>query len=146
MLIDHMIKSVTIDSCLFGFGPIPKPDEEVCQKLTINRRGSVFFTGKNFDGKTLRRENAKIGKEKAEYILSLLHGYTTQGEYEWWICDSGSFVIWEKDECNRRIKSDGDTVGQVTYEDVNIGEYIMENIPIEGVNPFGNFPEVEKGY
>lgn len=67
------IKSMRLISEMIGFGPMPAPDREVEQRLTLNSRGKIWFSnylyGDGVKQKLHRKECSTISPTDADYIL-----------------------------------------------------------------------------
>ena len=67
------IKSMRLISELIGYGPMPVPDQEVEQRLTLNSRGQLWFSnylyGDGVKYKLHHKERRTISSTDAENIL-----------------------------------------------------------------------------
>lgn len=89
------IRIVSDSSC---HGPMPEPDEEIEQRLTINREGRVWFSAYNFgDGydrhQKARTKNFKIDKYATERIMSSVSRYFSEGYEELYVTDIGDWIM-----------------------------------------------------
>lgn len=70
------LNMMRIASSSLGYGPMPLPDQEIEQRLTLNRRGQVWFSNYLFgDGITRqvnRKERSTIPGKDATQILELI--------------------------------------------------------------------------
>lgn len=78
------------------YGPMPPPDDEVEQQLTINDKGRVWFSAYNFGhhGKFIKNRSKKfsVDKSAAERLLFAISEYFSKGNVIMKICDVG---VWE---------------------------------------------------
>ena len=78
------------------YGPMPAPDDEVEQHLTINDKGRVWFSAYNFGhhGKFIknRSKNFSVDKSAAERLLFAISENFSKGNVIMKICDVG---VWE---------------------------------------------------
>ncbi len=70
------IKKLQLISNSISYGPMPRPDKEVEQHLTINDRGQVWFSRYRFGDDMerhplIRKEYSRIPDEDAKEILKL---------------------------------------------------------------------------
>ncbi len=70
------IKSMRLISDTIGYGPMPAPDQEIEQRLTLNSRGKIWFSnylyGDGVKQKLYRKERSTISPADADYILKLI--------------------------------------------------------------------------
>ena len=100
------MKKVQIISNSICYGPAPRPNSEIEQRLTINDRGQVWFSRYRYGNGEERypligKEYMRIAKEDAEEILNLASEMTMlgddlfvtdTGEWEMIVTDSDSFT------------------------------------------------------
>lgn len=83
----NKVKRFTIESDAICYGPMPLPEDEVFQHLTINSQGRVWLSrycfGNGFGEYTLKSKDILfIGKEKAERILDAIAAYYSRENKE----------------------------------------------------------------
>ena len=70
------IKLMRLISSTLGYGPIPFPDQEIEQRLTLTARGQVWFSnylyGDGVTHRAHRRERMTISREDTVRILGLI--------------------------------------------------------------------------
>lgn len=92
------LEKVRILSNNIRYGPMPKPDEEVEQHLTINSEGRVRFSGYNFGTgggryESARRRNFKIEKAATNKLFDAIAAYFGNAHTEVFAADSGDWVM-----------------------------------------------------
>lgn len=74
LLLQGKAKKIKIVSNKLCFGPMPEPNEEIEQRLTLADDGFVWFRGYNYAGnkkpKCLRKKQFKLSQELTDYIFS----------------------------------------------------------------------------
>lgn len=94
-------KKISLYSNGICYGPCPEPDEERIQKVTVSASGKVYITMKNYEGKTLRREQISISPEEAIVWLNNVNIHLSVLIDSMMITDVGSWdaeIVNEKDE------------------------------------------------
>lgn len=136
------IQKVQIISSLICYGPCPKFDDEVEQRLTISRTGRVWVTGYNFGqgfGEYVlgRRKQLSIGKEAAQRILQYIYLYYESATHAPRITDIGRWELKLTTTDGRKFRRVGSLNGNVFAFDIDLTEYIRQSINIAGLAVFG---------
>ncbi|MEI3614299.1 hypothetical protein [Pseudogracilibacillus sp. SO30301A] len=92
------LKKMRIVSNNICYGPMPEPDEEVEQHITINDEGRVWFSGYNYGRtgekyKKARSKYFKIEKASAEKLLSTIAEYFSNEYIETFATDIGDWTM-----------------------------------------------------
>ena len=104
---EYKIKSIRIDSENICYGPMPKPDDEVFQHLTINSKGRVWLTrytfGNGFSDYLLKsKEYYRLSDEATKLLFDALEDYFFDDNSEIYeVTDVGSWsamIILENEE------------------------------------------------
>jgi len=131
------IQSIKIISNNISFGPMPKSDEVVEQRLTVSRNGRVWFSsymyGEGFDKHVLKEtKHATIGRIKADEMFELLEEMNES--YLPILCtDIGSWELIIKDCEKKTVALGGSLIGEVLAGDLDLTSYIRNVIPIDGL-------------
>lgn len=137
------LQKAQIISNLLCYGPCPEPEDAVEQRLTISANGQVWFTEYLFGGidsqkrSIGRQERITIGKAKAAEILSLLADYC---ESEPMLCrctDIGDWHLTATTPNGTKTKLSCSLCGGIAVGDVDLTDFIREQIPISNMAVFG---------
>lgn len=105
------IKSMRLISEMIGFGPMPAPDREVEQRLTLNSRGKIWFSNYLYgDGVKLklhRKECSTISPTDADYILKLIAMVFTSPQSSALVTDVGMWRLCLLSETGQNFKYEG---------------------------------------
>ncbi len=106
------------------YGPCPKPDDEIEQRLTINEKGGVWFSSYAYGegyGKymKIRSDNFRINKIATTEILNKVATYFSKEELGEYMTDCGS---WTMELTN--------TLGETYY----YGCSLSSNLQIDGID------------
>lgn len=145
------LRKITLVSNNICYGPMPSPEDEVEQRLTITSTGQVWFTGYAYaDGfgryAPCRKKRIRIGSEVANRTLSFIDRYF-QGDY---LCcfatDVGDWKIELTYADGTTRKETGSLCEDLLVDDVWLSDYIRQNIPIENLFVFDGaiYPDDEE--
>lgn len=90
-------QKVTIVSDLLCYGPAPNPGDEIGQKLTINRKGQVWFSARTFNNYSewkeipLHRVRLKMDIQKAVEIIDQLFSWSSNNQLSEFATDVGTW-------------------------------------------------------
>ena len=122
------VKKISIDSDSVCYGPMPKPEDEVFQHLTINAQGRVWLSrycfGNGFHEYYLKSKAILfIGAEKAKKILDAVEAYYRDEKItKMFVTDVGSWtavIVLDNDECvgdNGTLISDNGKLHQISEQ------------------------------
>ena len=130
-------KTVTIKSSKFCWGLSPKVGTEDDQMLTINNKGSVYFTAYGWGNHAItRKQRLNIGKDKARCILDSLYGFVDSNIR----CEATDVSYWSMEataEDGTKYDISGPVGDWVEYNGVNLSDLIRTYISIENLIAFG---------
>ena len=133
------IKSIRIISNALCYGPAPKRDDEVQQRLTITSAGEVscsrYLYGDGGDRELKGEEEVSIGKEAASEILEYI-GKFVETYQPAWMTDVGSWEMEVTYEDGEKTELTGALIGTQPVEDVDLSEMIREEVPIKNLFVF----------
>lgn len=137
-------KTVTIESSRFGWGLLPLEGEENFQRLTINDRGSVYFTAYGWGNHDVTRKNRlSIDRDIARHILELLYGFVTNPVIIVEATDVAYWTMKATDETGIVYDTSGPVTNWVEYNGENISNLIRASVPIDDLIVFGEEEEEE---
>jgi hypothetical protein len=95
------LKKMRVISNNICYGPMPEPNEEVEQHLTINNEGRVWFSGYNFGCggeryEKARSKNFKIDKDATDKLFDAIAAYFGNEYMEVFATDIGDWVTETK--------------------------------------------------
>ena len=135
------IKKVTLISNNICYGPEPKQQTEVEQKLTILKNGRVWFTGYNYNGgfknyKIGRKIQLSIGKKSAALIFEKINEFLRNGNADVFVTDMGYWEMTILDEDEQIYKFKGSLCGDIMGNNTNSTNFIRKSIPIDNLFVF----------
>ena len=117
------IRKIQLITNILCYGPAPEPNEEVEQRLTLNKNGGVWFSSYNFgegvcgyDLKTRSRKS--VDKEKVNLFFERIQKYFDHQKDQLFITDVGGWTL------------------NITYDDGDTIQYlgsIGQDIMIDGI-------------
>lgn len=140
-MIESKPLKVTIVSYLLGYGPVPKPGDEISQRITINNKGRVWFSAKTCDEffplkeVPLRKVHTRIDVDSANDILNRIGVYFQTSDVRCFATDVG---VWETTltlENGEVIRESGSM--HCCSELNEISDIIRSVLPNLGVQAFG---------
>lgn len=142
------LRKMHIVSNNVSYGPIPGPDDEVEQRLTINDKGRVWFSGYKY-GHTgekyekARSENFTIDKAAADRLLGAVASYFSSEDDEIYATDTG---CWELELTNTEgtvYKFNGSLCAEFDHKDINLSNLVRETTGMDDLYVFdGNENEM----
>ena len=107
-----MIEKMQLRSENVGYGPCPKPEDEVEQHLTITSKGRVWLSrycfGNGFgEFQLTEKRSFSIPEQSAKMILEALGEYFSKGEPNFHVTDTGSWELTLTDAFDKRFRVDG---------------------------------------
>ena len=143
------LKKVRIVSNNICYGPMPKPEDEVEQHLTINNEGCVWFSGYNFGNPGERYEKArskafKIEKASADKLLTALATYFGNEYIEIFATDIGDWVMELTNTEGTTYKFRGSLCADFDYEGTDLSDLVRDTVGMDELFVFdGNWkPDV----
>ena len=135
------LKKIRIVSNNICYGPMPDPDDEVEQHLTINDEGRVWFSGYNFghSGEGYEKARSKIFKiEKAatDRLLCAIAAYFGNEYDEIFATDIGN---WEMELTNTEgtvYKFRGSLCADFDYEGIDLSDLVRDTVGMDDLYVF----------
>ena len=143
------LQKAQIISDLLCYGPCPEPEEAIEQRITISATGRVWFTEYLFgeigcEKKPVGRKiQFSIGKEKAMAILSKLANYLEEEPMLSRCTDIGDGILIATDVSGDVQQMSCSLCGGVVVDEVDLTDFIREQISIEDLAVFGGGSEEE---
>ena len=108
------IKSMRLISDTIGYGPMPAPDQEIEQRLTLNSRGQIWFSnylyGDGVKQKLHRKERSTISPTDAAHILQLVSKEFASPQSSGFVTDVGMWRLSLLNEAGQSFKYEGSLV------------------------------------
>lgn len=123
------------------YGPMPNPDDEVEQHLTINDEGHVWFSGYNFGHsgeryEKARSKNFKIEKVATDRLLCAIAAYFGNEYDEIFATDIGN---WEMELTNTEgavYKFRGSLCADFNYEGIDLSDLVRDTVGMDDLYVF----------
>lgn len=143
------LKKVRIISNNICYGPMPEPDDEVEQHLTINNEGRVWFSGYNFGSarercKKVRKKNFKIEKISADNLLNAFADYFGNEYFETFSTDVGDWVMEMTNTEGTTYKFRGSLCADFDYNGIDLSDLVRDTLGMDDLYVFdgNNKPDV----
>lgn len=108
------IKLMRLVSSTLGYGPMPAPDQEIEQRLTLNSRGQIWFSnylyGDGVKQKLHRKERSTISPTDAAHILRLVSKEFASHKSSGFVTDVGMWRLSLLNEAGQCFKYEGSLV------------------------------------
>lgn len=108
------IKSMRLIAEMIGYGPMPAPDQEIEQRLTLNSRGQIWFSnylyGDGVKQKLHRKERSTISPTDAAHILQLVSKEFASPQSSGLVTDVGMWRLSLLNEAGQCFKYEGSLV------------------------------------
>ena len=131
------MKKIQIESDRLCFGPMPRPNTEMEQRLTINEKGQVWLTRYRFGNREdecefAAKEYFRITKEDAEEIFRLAEEVLTVRD-DMSITDVGEWMIIITDS-NNHTRSNAGPLVRIDSEPINqFCQKIRKTVNLKGL-------------
>lgn len=140
LLFHGILKKVRIVSNHICYGPMPEPDEEVEQHLTINNEGRVWFSGYNFGHggryERARSRNFKIEKVDTDRLFGAIASYFGNEYDEIFATDIGSWVMELTNIEGVTYKYRGSLCADFDYEGSDLSDLVRDTVGIDDLYVF----------
>ncbi len=135
------LKKMRIVSNNICYGPMPEPDEEVEQHLTINNEGRVWFSGYNFgcDGERYekaRSKNFKIDKSAADKLFEAIETYFGNEYTEIFATDIGDWVMELTNTDGVAYRFRGSLCADFDYEGTDLSDLVRDTVGMDDLYVF----------
>lgn len=135
------LKKVRIVSNNICYGPMPEPDVEVEQCLTINDEGRIWFSGYNF-GNTgeqyikARTKNFKIEKTSADKLLNALATCFSNEYDEIFATDIGNWIMELTNTEGNTYKFRGSLCANFDFEGIDLSDLVRDIVGMDDLYVF----------
>ncbi len=135
-----MIRKIQLVSDNICYGPMPEPEREVEQRLTVLSDGRVWLSryrfGEGWPHKLAAKETMRIGKEKATEILSVIENVFTEGFVPDLVTDVGSWDLKITFEDGQVVPFEGSLFRDERIEEYGISGMIRQALGDSSVFAF----------
>lgn len=145
------LKTIRIVSNNLCYGPMPEPDDEIEQHITINSAGRVWFSAYNYGhviGKYERgrSQNFKIDKATTDSLMEAFSAYFGKEYEEIFATDIGSWVMELTNTEGKTYKFRGSLCADFDYKGTDLSDMVRDALPVDDLYVFdGNSkPDVIK--
>ena len=118
------IKSMRLIAEMIGYGPMPAPDQEIEQRLTLNSRGQIWFSnylyGDGVKQKLHRKERSTISPTDAAHILQLVSKEFASPQSSGLVTDVGMWRLSLLNETGQCFKYEGSLTSQSENDPLGI--------------------------
>ena len=135
------LKKVRIVSNNICYGPMPEPNDEVEQHLTINNEGRVWFSGYNFGNseeryKKARARNFKIEKKSTDKVLNALATYFGNEHVAIFATDIGNWVMELTNTEGNIYKFRGSLCADFDYKGIDLSDLVRDTVGMDDLYVF----------
>ena len=135
------LKKMRIVSNNICYGPMPEPDEEVEQHLTINSEGRVWFSGYNYGYggeryEKARSKNFKIDKSAADNLFGAIAAYFSNEYTEIFATDIGDWVMELTNTEGITYKFRGSLCAEFDYEGTDLSDLVRDTVGMDDLYVF----------
>lgn len=137
------LQKIQIRSNNISYGPPPLPEDEVEQRLTINAKGQVWFSGycygNGFGSENYvlsRKMRVRISQENAKELLRLISLFLNSNLEDMLVTDIGTWDMSVTDYDKNKYTLIGSLCGGVIADGVDLSKAIRSVIPIKGLFAF----------
>lgn len=143
------LKKIRIVSNNICYGPMPDPDDEVEQHLTINDEGRIWFSGYNFGHggekyEKARNRNFKIEKSDIDKLFGTIATYFGNGYDEIFATDIGDWVMELTNTDGKIYKIRGSLCADFDYDGIDLSDLVRETVGMDDLFVFdgNNKPDI----
>jgi len=135
------LKKMRIVSNNICYGPMPEPDEEVEQHLTINDEGRIWFSGYNFGHggeryEKARSRNFKIEKADTDKLFDAIVAYFSNGYDEIFAADIGDWVMELTNTDGKTYKFRGSLCADFEVDGIDLSDLIRDTLGLPNLYVF----------
>lgn len=135
------LKKMRIVSNNICYGPMPEPDEEVEQHLTINDEGRVWFSGYKFGNageryEKARTKNFRIEKASVDKLLNAIATYFGNEYIEVFATDIGNWVMELTNTEGTTYKFRGSLCADFDYEGTDLSDLVRDIVGMDDLYVF----------
>lgn len=123
------------------YGPMPEPDEEVEQHLTINNEGRVWFSGYNFGRggeryEKARSKNFKLDKLAVDKLFGAMAAYFGSEYTEIFAADIGDWVMELTNTEGVTYKFRGSLCADFDYDGEGLSDLVRDTVGMDDLYVF----------
>lgn len=135
------LKKMRVISNNICYGPMPEPNEEVEQHLTINSEGRVWFSGYNFGCggeryEKARSKNFKIDKSVADKLFEAIETYFGNEYTEIFATDIGDWVMELTNTDGVAYRFRGSLCADFDYEGTDLSDLVRDTVGMDDLYVF----------
>ena len=145
------IKKISLISNNLCYGPEPLPDEEIEQRLTINDKGRVWFSGYNYGRdvySVARRKQLTISEYDVDRLFHLSGLWVEERQIIIDATDIGDWKLTITEQDGTTTQYSGALCGGMIVRFVNLTREFRRKIPIENLfvfdGPLDNWAKIER--
>ena len=133
---DFAIKKMRIISNNICYGPMPEPDDEVEQHLTINNEGRVWFSGYTYGRggeryEKVRSKNYRIEKAATDKLLEAIAAYFGNKYTKIFATDIGNWVMELTNTEGVTYKFGGSLCADFDYEGTDLSDLVRDIVGMD---------------
>lgn len=117
------------------YGPMPEPEDEIEQHLTVCRDGRVWFSGYDygygFPYVRNRKAQFKIEKEKAEIICDAFQRYFSTMRVICFVTDVGTWELKLTNDAKENFYFNGSMYAEFPVNGKDLSDILRENLNID---------------
>lgn len=135
------LKRMRIVSNNICYGPMPEPDEEVEQHLTINNEGRIWFSGYNFGRggeryEKARSKNFKLDKLAVDKLFGAMAAYFGSEYTEIFAADIGDWVMELTNTEGVTYKFRGSLCADFDYDGEGLSDLVRDTVGMDDLYVF----------
>ena len=136
--VPYKVRIVSNNIC---YGPVPEPDDEIEQHITINSEGRVWFSAYNFGAgfgkhKKVRNRNYKIEKNTATSTLDSIASYFRNEYTEIFATDIGEWLLEITSTEGVVYKFRGSLMADFEVNGVDLSDMVREALDMDDLYVF----------
>lgn len=124
------IKKIRIVSNLGGYGPMPEPDEEVEQRITVNNKGQVRFTGRTagYNREQSRKLNFQLDSHSTDKLLTAVADYFRNDTTRIFATDIGHWTLELTNTIDETYYYDGSLCADFVHKGSDLSELVRDTL------------------
>ncbi len=149
------IRKLRLETNIICFGPMPAPEDEVEQHLTVTEDGRVYFTSYVYgDGRKYKRtntDNFRVAKTTARQVIDLFAQFFSFHDKDLRATDVGTWTLLMENEHGEKIPILGSVIPYVTDDGMDLSKEVrrllgMDNLFVLDGCPWDQINRVEFTY
>lgn len=135
------LKKIRIVSNNICYGPMPEPDDEVEQHITINSEGRVWFSAYNYGHEIGRHEKArsqnfKIDKDVTDMLMEAFSTYFGNEYDEIFATDIGDWIMELTNTEGKTYKFRGSLCADFDYNGTDLSDMVRDALRMDDLYVF----------